>query len=147
MSILRKFADFLGLARVPEALKKDLTGEGLSFFAEGLPATVIFRSYKGAGAYASHRSILMFAFLALTDQRFVIQGGSYNEVDINLRYDDPRFKEINFKAAKKHLVLDYEAGAVQPGASGRVSVRLRLDDPAFVLGLFLKKGAKTAPSA
>jgi hypothetical protein len=136
-SLLHKICYFFRLGRLPENLKRDLLSrENIVFRVEGIPAWVIFRNFKSPSVRCSYRCMLFFSFIAMTERRFIARAGSWNKIDIQIEYDDPRFKQIRFYETKNHLCLRYDAADFMPNSSGQVEIKFalsRISDAAMVL--------------
>jgi hypothetical protein len=140
---LQKLATRLRLGQLPEAVRTQLESEGrILYLAEGVRETAIFRDYRAPGAYILQRRIVFIGYFALSERRLVAKAKAYHEINVNVAYDEPRFKAMTFTVRPKYLALAFDASAQSPQASGQIEVRLHLPDIAAATKFLEEAGAQ-----
>ncbi len=142
-TLVQRLAAGLGLGRLPEAVRAQLESEGqIVYLAEGVPETAIFRHYRAPGVRSRRRRIGFIGYCALSERRMVVKTRCYDEVNINVAYDDALFKKIAFAVRPRYLSLAFDASAQSAQASGEVEVRLHLPDVTAVAKMLEQAGAQ-----
>jgi hypothetical protein len=142
-TFVQKLAARLRLGQLPEALRAQLESEGrILYLAEGIWETAIFRHYRAPNAYSSHRRIGFIGYFALSEHRLVARAKCYHEIDVNVAYDELRFKKMTFTVRRKYLSLAFDASTQSPQASGQLEVRLHLPDIATAAKILEQAGAQ-----
>ncbi len=142
-TFLQKLAARLRLGQLPEALRAQLESEGrLLYLAEGIMETAIFRRYRAPGAYSWRRRAVFIGYFALSERRLVAKAKAYHEINVNVAYDDPRFKAMTFTVRPKYLALAFDASAQSAQASGQLEVRLHLPDVATAARILERAGTQ-----
>jgi hypothetical protein len=141
----QRIAEFFHLGRLPDEVKDLMTSEGgIRYMAEGVAETAIFRNFQSPGNYCAYRKTLFIGSVALSKRRLVVRAGRYNTININVAFDDPKFKGIAFSASQKYLSLRFEAAGYIPNSSGQIEVRLHLPDVSSITDLLIRKGGTVA---
>jgi hypothetical protein len=142
----QKLAGTFRLGRLPEAQRVQLESEGrLLYLAEGIWETAIFqryRHYRFPQAYCLHRRMGFIGYFALSERRLIAKAKAYNEINVNVAYDDPRFQALMFTVRPKYLALTFDASAQSPEDSGQLEIRLHLADIATAVKILEQAGAR-----
>lgn len=117
---------------------------GVLYLAEGVITTAILTNFKAHQAQSMYRRIVFVGFFALSKRRIVVRAKCYNSVDIDVPYDDPRFKLISFAATPRYLSLSFDASPLLPTASGRIELRLHIPDIPEAAAILEAEGASIA---
>jgi len=142
-TFIQKLATRLRLGQLPEAVRTQLESESrLLYLAEGIMETAIFRGYRAPGAYILQRRIVFIGYFALSEHWLVAKAKAYHETNVNVAYDDPRFKAITFTIRPRYLALTFDASAQSPQASGQLEVRLHLPDIMTAARILEQAGAQ-----
>ncbi len=128
-TLTQTLSGFLGLGRLPAPLREELEAESpILVVAEGIAETALFRDFKSPGAYCHRKRTRFIGFFVLSEERLVVKAGLYNTINVNMRYDDPQFRNIVFTASPTLLSLTFDASVQSPKMSGQIEVRLHLPD-------------------
>jgi hypothetical protein len=139
----QKLAAILRLGQLPQTVRAQLESEGrILYLAEGIKETAVFRDYRGPYNYALARWMAFTGYFALTERRLVAKAKAYHEINVNVAYDDPRFKAITFTVRPRYLALAFDASTQSPQASGQIEVRLHLPDQAAATKILEQAGAR-----
>lgn len=142
-TFLQKLAAKLRLGRLPETVRAQLESEGrILYLAEGIMETAIWRRYRAPGACILARRMAFIGYFALSERRLVAKAKRFHEINVNVAYDDPRFKAMTFTIRPKYLALAFDASAQGPQASGQIEVRLHLPDNAAATKILEQAGAQ-----
>jgi hypothetical protein len=142
MLLLRLMA-WLHLGRLPATVRAQLESEGrILYLVEGIMETAIWRGYRAPGAAIGERRIAFIGYFALAERRLVAKAKQYHEVNVNVAYDDPRFKAMTFTVRPRYLALAFDASAQGPQSSGQMEVRLHLPDIAAATKILEQAGAR-----
>ncbi|MDX9974382.1 MAG: hypothetical protein RBU21_15460 [FCB group bacterium] len=142
-TLTQRIATFLHLGKMPLNILGQISSEGeILYSAEGIGETVILRSFRAPGHYASRRKMAFVGYFAITERRIVARAGAYNCIGINVSFDDPRFQQLEFKATEKYLCIAYDASIQADNMSGQVEIRLHLPDIDKAARILAEKGAR-----
>ena len=108
-----------GRGTMPEALRRELEGEGLDLLEEQITGRVTYRHYIAAGQRPTSGDQPTIAALALTARRLVIRGTH------GLSLDAPPGPVSAELPEPGVLVLRYAAQDIYPARSGSVEMRLQ----------------------
>ena len=140
--LLEKLIRVFHLGRLPDEVRIRLESDGgILYLAEGVVTTAIFTHFKAPQAHSSYRRIVFIGFFALSKRRIVVRAKCYNSIDIDVPYDDSRFKMISFTVKESYLSLAFDASALLPTASGRIEIRLHIPNISDASTLLQEKGA------
>lgn len=127
----------LGAGRLPDALRADLTGEGIVYLAEGLTGSVRYRGYRAPGSVRYGATDATAGALVVTRRRLVVwltrgeQKGKH--IDVPLRNGKPM--GVSVRAEADRLVLGYDPAAFHPDRSGQVEVHFKTPDAPRIAAL------------
>jgi hypothetical protein len=145
----QRLAGTFGLGRLPGAQRVQLESEGrLLYLAEGIWETAILRDYQHhrfPQAYCLACRMGFIGYFALSERRLVAKAKAYNKIDVNVAYEEPRFKAMTFTIRPKYLALTFDASAQSPEDSGQLEVRLHLPDIALAAKILKRAGARMGP--
>jgi hypothetical protein len=144
-TLLQRLTAGLHLGQLPGTVRAQLESEGrILYLAEGIRETAIFRNYRAPGIYSWRRRIGFIGYFALSERRLVARAKQYHQTDVNVAYDDPRFKAMTFTVRPRYLALVFDASAQGPQAAGEIEVRLHLPDIAAARKMLEQVGARIA---
>lgn len=147
----QRLAGTFGLGRLPEAQRVQLESEDrLRYLAEGIWETAILRDYRHCRfpqAYCLARRMGFIGYFALSERRLIAKAKAYNEINVNVAYEEPRFKAMTFTVRPKYLALTFDASAQSSEDSGQIEIRLHLPDIAFAAKILEQAGAQMESSA
>jgi hypothetical protein len=142
-TFLQRLATRLRLGQLPEAVRTQLESEGrLLYLAEGIMETAIFRGYRAPGVYSWRRKALFIGYFALSERRLVAKAKRFHEINVDVAYDDPRFKKMTFTVRPEYLSLAFDASTQSSQASGQLEVRLHLPDIMTAARILEQAGAQ-----
>jgi hypothetical protein len=142
-TLTQRLAARLRLGRLPEAARTQLESEGrIVYLAEGIWETAIFRHYTAPGVRTGRRQISFIGYFALSERRMIVRARCYDEIKIDVAYDDALFKEMTFTVQRRYLSLAFDASAQSAQASGQIEVRLHLPDVAAATEILERAGAR-----
>jgi hypothetical protein len=138
----QNIANVLHLGRLPIRARRQLEVDGgLLYCAEGIWESAVLVGFKAPGYYIDTRKMGFIGSFALSDRRVIARAGFYNKIDVNLMFEDPRFKEVIFKVRPKYLSMKFDASIQMPRATGDIEIRLHLPDIAKAAEILESKGA------
>lgn len=142
-TFVQRLAAGLRLGRLPGTVRAQLESEGrILYLAEGVLETAIFRQYRAPGVRSNYRRISFIGYFALSERRMVVKAKCYDEININVAYEDAAFKKMTFAVRRRYLSLAFDASAQNAQASGQVEVRLHLPDVAAAAEILEQGGAQ-----
>lgn len=142
-TLWQKLTAGLHLGQLPGTVRAQLESEGrILYLAEGIRETAIFRRYRGPDAYSWRHGIVFIGYFALSERRLVARAKQYHQINMNVAYDDPRFKAMTFTVRPRYLSLAFDASAQSPQSSGQIEVRLHLPDIAAATKILEQAGAR-----
>lgn len=142
-TVVQKVASLFRLGRLPAALRSQLETEAkVLHLAEGIWETAVFKDFRAPGNYCLWRSIGFTGFFVLTEKRMMAKARFYHYINVNVTYDDPRFRSITFSARPKMLSLAFDASLEDPEWSGQLEVHLHLPDVGTVAQILQRAGAQ-----
>jgi hypothetical protein len=142
-TVTQKIVGLFCPGRLPATLRARLETEGrILCLAEGIAETAVFKDFRAPGAHCSHRCTGFTGFFVITEKRIVVKAAFFNQINVNVAYDDPQFRSIAFTATPELLSLAFDASVQSPQMSGQVEVRLHLPDVSTTTAILLKIGAR-----
>jgi hypothetical protein len=147
-TFLQKLATGLHLGRLPARVRTQLESEGgILYLAEGIWETAILRHYRAPGAYCRHRRMGFIGYFALSERRLIAKARAYHEINVNVAYEEPRFKAMTFAVRPKYLAVAFDASAQSPEASGQIEIRLHLPEVDLAAQILARAGAHMESNA
>jgi hypothetical protein len=140
--IMQKITRLMHVGQLSQKVRDQLDADGgVLYLDEGIPVTAILQDFKAPGVFCGYRRMSFVGFLALSDRRIVVRASFFHEASVNVAFDEPEFRAITFRLARKRLEMAFEAKGLIPRASGEIRLRARISDPVRVVELLRVKGA------
>jgi hypothetical protein len=139
---LQRVIRYFHLGEMPGEVRAQMESEGgLMYLAEGVWETAIFRDFSAPGIYCAYRRIGFVGYFALSERRMVVRARCYDQININVAYDDVRFKNMVFAAREECLSVTFDPADHMPDASGRIEIRVHLPDVPAAASILEQRGA------
>jgi hypothetical protein len=141
--MIQKLARLFGIGQLPGTLRNQIDAEGgWLWLEEGISVTAILRGFKAPGNCCSYRQTWFIGFAALTRRRMIVSAGFYNKAVVNVPYDDPHFKDIDFSLEGNRVCLSFNPARFLPDTSGDVTLRLGVTDVPTLTRVLSEKGVR-----
>lgn len=138
----QKVSHVFHLGRLPAEVRQQMESEGeMLYLAEGIAETAIFRNFRAPGYYSTCKRMGFIGYFALSGRRIVARARCYNKIDVNIAFDDPKFKSLLFKVTPRYLSLTFDPSIQMAKASGQMEIRFHLPDISAAAKILDDKGA------
>lgn len=102
--------------------------------------TAILHAFKAPGIRCGYRRMSFVGFVAMSNRKLVASASFFHKAQVNVAFEDPKFKAITFRLAGNHLSMSFDAAGLIPDASGEVTLRFAISDLRVAAQLLAERG-------
>jgi hypothetical protein len=125
------------VGRLPKELSKKIAEDSLIHLEEGISVTIVFKNFKSPRKRFKSKIIKASGAICLTKAAFYTS--VYRRVTIQLGWDDPKIKSIDFQVTDKHLIMGFDVSKFDEQSEGMVAYKFKCEDPEKVKNLILNR--------
>jgi hypothetical protein len=134
-----------GSGRLPADGYRQIEPDRDPYIVESVVVSVTYRNFRAPRRYSSWKRQWFLGSLAVSKQRVV--GYAYRGRLVNVPFDDPRIREIQWSVEQPHgLLLAFDASLFQPAWSGELEMRFMTEDVGTLLSLIESRIQKLCPT-